>query len=525
MRGYARVLSVLFTAVLLSSCGTAGLGNEIKSVSGTAAMETPVSEEGWKTACREFLRERYRKDSDPDYLYYFLKNIDQTEEPELFVIDRAEEDEDNLKVYSLHDDVRETGRWQLTGSTRLMYSTDSSYPGIFTFSVGGGQEHYGYMTVRDGRLTVQKLWQNDYSGISREPEKDWQPIKELSSDKTMIRESERAYKNDQDIDFLKLTPNPMTDDYPAYDLDKFKTISLKDARRIRTDKKTRDRIHAGEDVPDIQKNNNRINGSFVVAREEGDFTDEAPLYRKDGYSYFYDDRENELKRTGGNGTETIINFHYSQWNPVFFAEDAIYYTDIAQSNKTFLCRIDYSGRKRQELYKIDTEIEQIYKYREDLWFIYCDLSEDMITGLGRIRLSDGSVAIYKDICQEGDSDAGSQLSFYNGFVYYNSEDGLSRLNIQEDCVEQLFHAKADAVNFFDDSLLFCRRRNLYRMGPEGVKRIKTLKRAVDGFDGIRVEEDRIYVRSYSGGQYMKINQIDIDGRIVKMIYEGPNKSE
>ena len=45
MRGYARVLSVLFTAVLLSSCGTAGLGNEIKSVSGTAAMETPVSEE------------------------------------------------------------------------------------------------------------------------------------------------------------------------------------------------------------------------------------------------------------------------------------------------------------------------------------------------------------------------------------------------------------------------------------------------------------------------------------------------
>jgi hypothetical protein len=149
----------------------------------------------------------------------------------------------------------------------------------------------------------------------------------------------------------------------------------------------------------------------------------------------------------------------------------------------------------------------------------------MITGLGRIRLSDGSVAIYKDICQEGDSDAGSQLSFYNGFVYYNSEDGLSRLNIQEDCVEQLFHAKADAVNFFDDSLLFCRRRNLYRMGPEGVKRIKTLKRAVDGFDGIRVEEDRIYVRSYSGGQYMKINQIDIDGRTVKMIYEGPNKSE
>jgi len=205
---------------------------------------------------------------------------------------------------------------------------------------------------------------------------------------------------------------------------------------------------------------------------------------------------------------------------VFFAEDAIYYTDIAQSNKTFLCRIDYSGRERQELYKIDTEIEQIYKYKKDLWFIYCDLSEDMITGLGRIRLSDGSVALYKDICLEGD-----QLSFYNGYAYYNSEDGLSRLNIQEDCVEQLFHVKADAVNFYDDSLLFCRSRNLYRMGPEGVKRIKTLKRAVDGFDGIRVEEDRIYVRSYSGGQYMKINQIDIDGRTVKTIFEGHHKSE
>jgi len=59
----------------------------------------------------------------------------------------------------------------------------------------------------------------------------------------------------------------MAEDYPAYDLDKLKAISLKDARRIRTAKKTRDRIHAGEDEPDIQKNNNRINGSFVVARE------------------------------------------------------------------------------------------------------------------------------------------------------------------------------------------------------------------------------------------------------------------
>lgn len=92
-------------------------------------------------------------------------------------------------------------------------------------------------------------------------------------------------------------------------------------------------------------------------------------------------------------------------------------------------------------------------------------------------------------------------------------------------MEQLFYKRADAVNFIRDSILFCFNKNLYRMGPDGVNRIKTLKRAVDGFDGIRVEEERIYVRTYSGGQYMKIIQIDIDGRTVKTIYEGPNDSE
>ncbi len=521
MRGYVWMASVLLAAVLLNSCGMAGAENESNSVSGTAAMETRVSEEGWKTACEEFLRERYQKASDPDHLYYFLKSTGGTEVPELFVIDYAEEDGDNLKAYTLYDGVKESsGGWQLTGSTRLMYSGDPSYPGIFTFSVGGGQEHYGYMTIRDGRLTEQKLWQNDYSGISKKPGKDWQPIKELSSDKSLIRESGRVFKNDQDIDFLKLTPDSMAEDAPVYDLDKCKTIRMEDARRRRTDKKNLDRIHAGEDLPDIQKNNNRINGSFVVAGEGQDFTDAAPLYRKDEFSYYYDDKENKLKRTDGNETETIIHFHYSQWNPVFFAEDAIYYTDIAQSNKSFICRIDYSGRQKQELYQIDTEIEQIYKYKEDLWFVYCDLSEDMMTGLGRIHLSDGSVALYKDVCLEGD-----QLSFYNGYAYYNSEDGLSRLNIQKDCVEQLFYKRADAINFIRDSILFCFNKNLYRMGPDGVNRIKTLKRAVDGFDGIRVEEDRIYVRTYSGGQYMKIIEIDIDGRTVKTIYEGPNESE
>lgn len=55
------------------------------------------------------------------------------------------------------------------------------------------------------------------------------------------------------------------------------------------------------------------------------------------------------------------------------------------------------------------------------------------------------------------------------------------------------------------------------MDSDGVKEIKTLKGSTDGFNGIRVEDDKIYIGIYSGAFYSRISQIDTNGRTIKDI--------
>ena len=82
-----------------------------------------------------------------------------------------------------------------TGTTRFFSSDKTDYPGIFYFYVSGGLNHYGYMNIREKKLNIQELWNEDYSGISKEMGEKRDVIEEFSDDKKLIEESRTLYNN------------------------------------------------------------------------------------------------------------------------------------------------------------------------------------------------------------------------------------------------------------------------------------------------------------------------------------------
>lgn len=537
------VLIFLFS-ITLSSCGMAGTESRTTTDAGTSVSGgAAVVEEEWKSAYETYLNKLYKSSKDPDYwLLYFCKNIDKSDIPELFVINYEKEDEYEMKIYTYTSDVEQIGGRFLTGTSRLLYSEDPSCPGIFTFDFDGGLGRYGYITVEDGKASETELW------TVKVGEEEDRQIKEISSDKRLIRESKKADQEGRDILEFKVKPENYILIDPPYDPAKMKNFRIDQAKQKTLEKKKATKLNIKKDDPCVQSNNNRMNGGFVLPYKKGYFYDAERksrsevvyqdakgntaeqedmcltmfLYEDNGFVYFYDDNKCELKRRKDGKTETIIEFFYTSEleKPVFFAEEAIYYTDIDITDKyeTYLCKVSYDGKQRQELYKIDgAHLEQIYKYGNELWFIS---REPIGTGideryrLGKINLDDDSLTVYQGI----DLDPEERLSFNNGYVYFSS-NGLNRINIREECVEQLFGKNVDAVNFTDDSLLFCKDRTLYRMDSNGMKKIKTLKGSTDGFHGIRVEDNEIYIGTYSGGLFSAISLIDKDGKTLKNIID------
>lgn len=218
MRNMVWAAAVFLLSIMLSSCGMPGTESGTKSISGTkVASGTAAAEQDWKNAYESYMNNIYKTSKHKDRLYYFIKNIDQTDVPELFLIDFSKY-EDNMKIYVYKDDdVQEIGGRQLTGTTRLLYSENPSCPGVFTFGVGGGLERYGYMTIQDGKFSEMDLWNEDYSGISKELGEDRERIEEISSDKLLISESKKAYKNDQDIENIKLKPDNVIQESTVHD--------------------------------------------------------------------------------------------------------------------------------------------------------------------------------------------------------------------------------------------------------------------------------------------------------------------
>ncbi len=130
-------------------------------------------------------------------LYYYVKDIDGNNVADLIVLENTK-----LSVYSYENSVNLIGEHDfITGTVRFFSSDSNSFPGIFYFTVSGGINHYGYMTIENGNLSFEKLWEEDYS---TEEQNNAERITELSSNKELISESKRLYIENADIKFALL---------------------------------------------------------------------------------------------------------------------------------------------------------------------------------------------------------------------------------------------------------------------------------------------------------------------------------
>lgn len=142
----------------------------------------------------EFLDKMKNNQAD---LYYYIKDIDGNAIDDLIILENTK-----LSVYSYENSVKLIGeRDFVTGTVRFFCSESNNYPGIFCFTAGGGINRYGYMTVKNGELSFEKLWEENYS---TELQDSIDGIKELSSNNELISESKRLYEKSVDISFTSL---------------------------------------------------------------------------------------------------------------------------------------------------------------------------------------------------------------------------------------------------------------------------------------------------------------------------------
>lgn len=188
------------------------------------------------------------------------------------------------------------------------------------------------------------------------------------------------------------------------------------------------------------------NSMYVYDDGQGTVTEFSELsrngvmleYASDDSIYYYDSRKNSLIRESKGKSERVIDFECEKIDECY-TEEGIYYAEMdEEEEKTYIGRVDYDGTDGHKIYELNVAVSQIYKYQDDLWFVYYKF-DGTKNRLGRIHLLDHKVYVYKEI---NPNDSTPYISFNNGYLYYNSS-GLCRLNIQEDTVEQVYKDNAE----------------------------------------------------------------------------------
>ncbi len=164
--------------------------------------------------------------NNPENIWgFFVKDLDNNGVEELIV------DHDNSMEYSFYtiDNgvVKLIEKYDfLTGTTRLLETNDEAYPGLICFTVGGGAEHYVYLTIKDGQLSFEKIWDDNYSGTYDTP------TTEYTTDKKLIEVSANAYNNNQDIDLMDLSHFAILNSRKAFIDETGRYVYLKDHKFV-----------------------------------------------------------------------------------------------------------------------------------------------------------------------------------------------------------------------------------------------------------------------------------------------------
>lgn len=177
----------------------------LSDLSGKLGEDTSAPQEEWKKAYEEKLDELYEQKKDEGWYSYTVRDLDGNGVPELIFRRPGKTTGTKITVYSYEQGIKQIGKYHFVGGTTVLLVTDHpSYPGIIYFHVGGGLEHYSYLSMVDQTLHTEELWNEDYSGISQELGKDRERILEISKDAALIQESKKAYETRTELLFQEL---------------------------------------------------------------------------------------------------------------------------------------------------------------------------------------------------------------------------------------------------------------------------------------------------------------------------------
>jgi hypothetical protein len=138
----------------------------------------------WQEAYTDSLDKIEKEDTT-----FSLKDLDKDGTPELILIKTdGIVSKGVLTAYTFRNSVVKLGDYHdaKIGVAALRVSEKAEFPGLFTMTWGGGIENYGYLSVRDGKLTFENLWVTDRTGSS--------PVNvEVSANKELVKESMDAF--------------------------------------------------------------------------------------------------------------------------------------------------------------------------------------------------------------------------------------------------------------------------------------------------------------------------------------------
>ncbi len=138
------------------------------------------------------LKNYYKVNSYVDFLCY---DLDGDGKDEILTNDNCIIDVNS----EINGEVKSIGSYGfVSGTVEFFYPDSSTYKGVFATVIGGGAYHFYHITIKSGALNVEKIAEQDYSGINN------YKITPHISDEKLVNAAISAFENENKLCFTHL---------------------------------------------------------------------------------------------------------------------------------------------------------------------------------------------------------------------------------------------------------------------------------------------------------------------------------